>query len=304
MNGPTAVAEGLYLNDECYKLVQPRGRIEKYQVNRKKDIAAIARTVDRHLNYKNNIKATQIPGNYMKAYSILFDCSLDFLYGIIDVKSPNAEVLDISKKTGLSVESVKRLMANEKVCMEEYLQVANTYGLFDGPNVGTYDSELDDYFLETYASVTAFWSELIESELFKRLPEDWYRMACALYTSKSVKMIAKEAEREMDDMPSLETFLSWVNTWECFHPNEPLYVPYKMTWEEAYDKKPELIKQVYKELRHEHFYSAVEKSEDYETAYWGCAGRFERSVLNFFHKKAEQWCMGGPLPVYFDETEK
>lgn len=301
MNGPASVAEGLYLNEECYKLVKPRGRDKKYQVNRSQDIAAISRTVQRHFDYE---EATDVPGNYMMAYSVLFDCSLDYLYGKIDVKSPNAEVLDISKKTGLSVEAVKKLMQNDEICIEEYLQAVNNYGLLDGSDAGTYDPELDDCFFNTYASITDFWSKLIESEVFKQLPEDWYRMACALYTIKSIKLVAKEAENDLADIPSLENFLSWIDTWENFHPNEPLHRPYNMSWEEAYKKDPALIKQVYKELRHEHFYSAIEKIEEYETVYWGCAGRFERAVLNFFHQKAEQWCTNGPLPAYFFDSDE
>ena len=35
---------------------------------------------------------------------------VDYLFGRIEEKCPNVEVLDISKKTGLSVEAVKRLM--------------------------------------------------------------------------------------------------------------------------------------------------------------------------------------------------
>ena len=63
-----------------------------------------------------------------------------------------------------------------------------------------------------------------------------------------------------------------------------------MTWEEAYEKEPEFIKQVYREIRYEHLYSSVDRAENYETVYWGCAGKFDRNALDYFHKKAEDWC--------------
>ena len=34
-----------------------------------------------------------------------------------------------------------------------------------------------------------------------------------------------------------------------------------MTWEEAYEKEPEFIKQVYREIRYEHLYSSVDRAE-------------------------------------------
>ncbi|MBQ9030720.1 MAG: hypothetical protein IJ106_04615 [Parasporobacterium sp.] len=293
IKGPAAVAEALYDNDDCYKLVRPRGRSAKYKVNKDKDTDAIARTVQRHFDSE---AATEIPGNYMLAYSILFDCSMDYLYGKIEDKCPNVEVLNISNKTGLSVKAVKRLMSSEEICIEDFLQTVYNYGLLDDPKCGTYDPELDDFFLETYAPISTFWSELIESDLFTQLPESWYRMACALYTSKAIKMVADNAKSEWDELPTLEDFLSWVETWETFHPDEPLARMYNMTWEETYNKEPEFIKQVYREIRYNHYYSSVDREEEYETAYWGCAGKFDRSALDFFHGKAEDWCLSGPLP--------
>lgn len=303
MNGPAAVADGLYENHECYELVKPRGRTVKYLANKEKDTDAIARTVQRHFDY---VSPVDVPGNYMLAYSVLFDVSLDYLYGKIEDKCPNLEVLDISKKTGLSVTAVKRLMSNEEICLEEYLSALNNYNLLDLPVDNGYDPDADDIededdYINTYASVTKFWSNIIENEAFQKIPENWYRMACAYYTSKAIKMVAEDAEKDMNTLPTLESFLSWVNTWETFHPDEPLHTIYGMTWEEAYEKEPEFIKQVYHEIRYNHYYSSIDKSEDYETAYWGCAGRFERSTLEFFHQMIDKWCKDGPLPDYFSE---
>jgi hypothetical protein len=43
----------------------------------------------------------------------------------------------------------------------------------------------------------------------------------------------------------------------------------------------------------------VDRAENYETVYWGCAGKFDRSALDYFHKKAEDWCSTGPLPDFW-----
>ena len=50
---------------------------------------------------------------------------VDYLFGRIEEKCPNVEVLDISKKTGLSVEAVKRLMfcwISCKECMKKEIK--------------------------------------------------------------------------------------------------------------------------------------------------------------------------------------
>ena len=296
MLGPAAIGRGLYENDECYKLVHPRDRNVKHEIYEKKDISAIVRRVQEHFNYES---ATDVNGCYMMAYSILFDCSLDYLYGKIEEKCPNVEVLDISKKTGLSVEAVNRLMSNEQIDFDKYLQTLHNYDLLDIPEFGTYDLELDDYFIDTDASVSKFWSELIESDQFIQMPENWYRMACAKYTSKAVSMVAEDAKKECDAMPPLEEFLSWVHMWEHLHPDNPPMRINSLTWEENYEKEPDYINEVYKDIRHEHYYSSIDLDEECETVFWGCAGKFERSAIDFFHQKAEDWCTSGPLPNFW-----
>ncbi len=105
--GPAAIAEALYGNDACFKVIAPRGRDVKYKANIDKDLAAIMRRVQDHLDLVN---AYDVPSNYMYAYSILFNISLDYLYGKIDEECPNLEILDISKKTGLSIPVAQRLV--------------------------------------------------------------------------------------------------------------------------------------------------------------------------------------------------
>ena len=291
--GPAKIAVALYENNECFKLVHPKNRTYKYAINRKKDISSIARRVQDHFDLEN---AYDVPGKYMMAYSILFNCSMDYLYGRIETKCPNVEILDIGQKTGLSTKAVEQLMSNEVIYLDEFLQALDNYNFLDPLNYGTYDSELNDYFFDTEVSISAFWSKLIETELFTKLPENWYRMACSLYTSKAIKLIAEEAKKEWDNLPPLDNFLSWINIYETFHPYEPLYKKYNMSWEKIYENDPEYIKQIYREIRYNHLYSSLDQDEEYETTYWGCAGKFDRYALDFFHKKAETWCSSGVLP--------
>ena len=109
--GAALIAAALFDDDECYALVHPRDwktRPSKSEEKAQKRVkSSIARTVQRHLDLEN---AYDVSSNYMMAYSILFNCSLDFLYGKIDVPCPNVEILDISNKTGLSVNAVKNLV--------------------------------------------------------------------------------------------------------------------------------------------------------------------------------------------------
>ena len=143
--GPAAIADALYENDVCFKTISPRGRDKKYKVNKDKDIGAIMRRVQDHLELTN---AYDVPSNYMYAYSILFDCSLDFLYGKIDVECPNLEVLDISKKTGLSTKVAQKLYELSK----------------DGES-----------------PIVDCWSAIMDSPLFDSVYKDWEFITYSVY---------------------------------------------------------------------------------------------------------------------------
>lgn len=134
-------AVALYENGYCFELVHPRDRTVKYETTKKKDIDSIARRVQDHI--KPTVEAQDVPGNYMYAYSLLFDCSLDYLYGRIEEPSPDAEITDISQKTGLSAKVVTNLIDN-------------------------YDPDPDVF------SMTRIWSEVLESGLFEEVPTQWF----------------------------------------------------------------------------------------------------------------------------------
>lgn len=81
---PILLARALY--EACQDLVEPairrnkRGKIVKDEQH---DIDAIRRMVQRHFNAEN---ATDVQSNYLFAYSKLFNCSLDYLYGVSKAK--------------------------------------------------------------------------------------------------------------------------------------------------------------------------------------------------------------------------
>ena len=289
--GPAQISSALYKNIDCFKTIQPGGHRFINKAYRTQDIQTISKAVQRSFKCKS---ACEGPGQYLLAYHILFDCSLDYLYGIIEEPCPNAEIKDISEKTGLSFTAIEKLMSQEEIYTDDYLTAAYQYDLFFRP-----DSEDEDY-PETNRSVTMFWDRILQSDSFKSIPQNWYRMACALYISKAMKVVADSAKASWDELPEWENFRSWKEgVWDVFHPDQQIYIPDGLTLKEAYEQYPKWVKETYREMRNEHFYSAVDKQEDYETAYWGCAGKFDRALLNYFHQEAEKWCDSGPLPKFW-----
>ena len=121
--GPAEIAAALYKKEECIRILQPNKRYKRTS-DEKKDKSAIARRVQEHFAVEN---AYDVQGKYMMAYSILFNCSMDYLYGIIDEKCPDASIYDISKKVGLSPDSIS---------------VMRKINGFDG---GIFAYEADDY---------------------------------------------------------------------------------------------------------------------------------------------------------------
>ena len=137
---PIEIAQTLY--ERCYELVKPGERKNKYgkvvksEVN---DIKSILKFVQAHLNEEN---AFNVHSKYVYAYSQLFECSIDYLYGITEVKSQELDVRQICEKTGLSENAVTHLI--------EY-----------------YDDDPET------TSVTEWWSQVLEGEAFYGIPLVW-----------------------------------------------------------------------------------------------------------------------------------
>ena len=287
--GPAQISSALYKNIECFKTIQPGGHKFINEAYRTQDIHTISKAVQRNFKCKS---ACEVPSQYLLAYHILFNCSLDYLYGIIEDPCPNAEIKDISEKTGLSFAVIEKLMSQKEIYTDDYLSAAYQYDLFTGA--------ADDDYPETNRSITKFWDKILQSDSFDTIPQNWYRMACALYISKAMNAVADSAKSSWDELPEWETFRSWKeNVWDVHHPDLPIFIPHGLTLKEAYKQYPEWAKETYREMRNKHYYSAVDKQEDFETAYWGCAGKFDRVLLDYFHQEAEKWCNSGSLPKFW-----
>ncbi len=173
---PKSLAELLY--EECKDLVEPDRRKNKYGKIVKDynhDISAIRRMVQQHFNEEN---AWNIQSPYMLAYSKVFNCSLDYLYGKTNVKRSDVELQDICKKTHLSEKVITRLQ-------QEY-------------------SDEPDVF-----STSRIWIDILESELFDRLPEDWFRYSAKKLEYKKFEDIINNAEDQVSlKEPILETIIN------------------------------------------------------------------------------------------------
>lgn len=68
----------------------------------KKTLGNTTKTINNHLNYPDSMSQ-----KYIKAYCIIFDCSVDYLLGFIDL--PTHADTDIYKETGLTDDSIAAL---------------------------------------------------------------------------------------------------------------------------------------------------------------------------------------------------
>lgn len=138
---PAEIAQALY--ERCHELVKPGerknkdGKVVKSEEN---DIKAIIKFVQAHLNEGN---AFNVQSKYIYAYSQLFDCSIDYLYGITEVRNQNLDIRQICEKTGLSEQAV--------------INIVDNYD--DDPKV---------------FSMTLWWSKLLEDQAFYSIPMDWF----------------------------------------------------------------------------------------------------------------------------------
>lgn len=304
IKGLPAIAEALYEKDECYQLIRPKGRDKnKHSEFRDADIAAIRRRVQDHFLAKS---ASEIKSHsYLLAYSVLFNCSMDYLYDKVSEECPNVEVLDISRKTGLSVKAVEKLMANREVCMEEWLYTADRLELLETPvyngencESDTDNKNDDDPTVETYASVTNFWNDLIESDLFTSIPEYWHHLACTKYTGHGIKLILDDLKKVPDAQLTPDTVMPWAILWQRLHPEEnTLELPW-LTDETAYTDYQDATASCFREIVSALSADLTEKADHHETAYWGLAHKLERNLMTYFEKKAEDWINHGPLPPY------
>ena len=158
------LVEALYNNKECLEIIKPRERKNKdgkIVKSASKEKEAIKRAIQHHYEEADPCK---IPSTYMYAYSILFDCSLDYLYGKTQTISTNLEVKDICTKTGLTEEATKALIESRNR-----------------------NERLDDSL-----SYSEWWSILLQKDSFRDIPRNWYAYADLMTQIKSITKAPKQ----------------------------------------------------------------------------------------------------------------
>ena len=171
LGNPEKLAEALYENAECEVIIRPRERKNsegKKIKSETKEKNAIKRAIQYHYEEED---AYKIQSTYMYAYSILFDCSLDYLYGKSDIRTSDIVVRDICEKTGLSEKAVINLMEFRK--SNEYID----------------DDEL---------KYSDWWSELLGGEDFKKIPDVWFVYADIILQLKVLKSPPKSKWSDED----------------------------------------------------------------------------------------------------------
>lgn len=174
---PEDLAEALYNNKECREIVMPRERKDKDgKITRSatKIQNAIKRAIQYHYEEED---AYKVQSTYMYAYSLLFDCSLDYLYGKTEIMSSNLNVREICDKTGLSEEAVNCLIENM-------------------PEDSSYQDEENTF---SYAS---WWSELLCGDSYYAVPMAWLG-----YASRIVEMDDIDKEIRASDRAEQEVEL-------------------------------------------------------------------------------------------------
>lgn len=129
-------------------------------------IGSMTRRIQEHLNLEDTDK---LQGRYVKAYCNYFGCSADYLFGLSSIKSGNPDVIKFCKTTGLSEKAVKRLIEG----LPENIK----------------------------RDLVAFWSNVLESNLFYGLPLEFHQMCYELGQYRiaqdqiaTINMTAKEMD--------------------------------------------------------------------------------------------------------------
>lgn len=285
---PTLMAHALY--DFCYDLVKPATRRNKKGQRVKDeqhDIDAIKRMVQRHFTDTEN--ATDVPSNYLLAYSKLFSCSLDYLYGATDIKSRDLSVRDMCDKLHLSEKAVSNLMANSEIYLDGFL-----YQHFE------YEFLYSNIDVESSVQVTEFWNDILENDLFFQLPKDWVEMACAFQLYKATQEQHEACNAKKTVLPTREAFIERVDEYYATHHYDPCMGDNPC---EIYDHDKDRAMMIMRDIDNEEWSESVSDSTKAKTVYWGCAGMFDRQVANYFHKRAETFEIPTFDPYKEDEGE-
>lgn len=96
-----ALYEGRYFKDMEYHFDKGESDLKQ------KDIWRIEKHIIKHLNA---IDVRKINGEYLTIYSQFFNCSTDYILGLTDVKTNNADIRHICEVTGLSEKAITNIV--------------------------------------------------------------------------------------------------------------------------------------------------------------------------------------------------
>lgn len=265
--GPHDIAKILYR--DYYDLVYPKGYKEKHSEFKERNIKAIKKNVERHFNI---INAHDVPSKYMYAYSKLFHVSMDYLFGNTGCYTDDIEAREICEKTGLSEKTVEHLLSNDEVFV------------FDD---SIYDFSLPVAEDSEYESIRKFWDSALSSDLYSSLPEAFFHMASSSFFYKLVKADEEKLRTEKFVLPPKNEFVEIIDNYD--NHSRGVYFPNGLSAAELYDTDKHWCESTLREIYNERYEDTRAQLQKLELAYWGCAGQFDRLVLNFFHEMADRY---------------
>lgn len=268
--GPREIATVLY--DDYFEYVMPRGTTEKHSDTREKTINSITRRVQDHFNY---IEPYKVRSDYMYAYSLLFNCSLDYLYGKTTMITPDVETQKICEVTGLSPDALENIMCKKDI------------------NIKNPDSNLPDYiFIEEQKkySFIEFWNKLLSEEIYFDLPTLFYSLCESVYWKNKMTDEYNKFKKSSGRLPSEEKFTKIINNYNDDYETDILSKVYnyngsvKTFYKNNKDKCKEIIKGINMDIKIE-----IESSvEDFNTAYYVDYEKLHRYVNNFLDDLSEK----------------
>ena len=153
------------LDKQCSSIINMRKK--KPGAQPKDPISYIMRNIQIHLNKE---EAYKIPSAYMYAYSVVLDCSLDYLYGRSKIMASDLSIADICEKTGLSESSVNNLV-----------------------------EEQQNYTSDSF-SFSNWWSRLLSDPYFQSIPMSWLIYAGKLVDIFDIKKKISAREKATQDI--------------------------------------------------------------------------------------------------------
>ena len=213
-------------------------------------INSMARRIQDHLNWDT---ADKLQGRYVTAYCDYFHCSADYLFGRTPLKSGNPSVIDFCESTYLSEKAVKRLIEE----IPEDIKI----------------------------EMTEFWSNVIESNIFYKLPLEYRKMCSELgQYQTAIKQIGDidKASQSINDSTSFVEIWRTMMTDNYLKEAEPHKGAYFMHLNEILDNV-----KIYLDIWSNEY--ITKRKRDIEAEFTDALERKHRKSKEEFMKKMNQW---------------